>query len=257
MLSLSKRKIYSAINNNEFYVVYQPIYNNVTQLYDSAEVLLRWRTKLGVEISPADFITLAEHSGCIIPLTLHLFHLVRSDITKLVENKCMKISLNISGLHLKSPHFFNDILSLLKGMPADVRVIIEITESCQIDIDTKMLQLFNRLKEIGIYLSLDDFGSGYSNFELLSNIHFDYVKISGCLLKNIHSSKRALLIVTSSLALISELGSVPIIENVETQFQYDLFKRNSFLFQGFFFSKPLLMNEFLHFVQSDKLEPGR
>lgn len=257
MTLLSKRKIYSAINNGEFYVMYQPIFNSISQMYDGVEALLRWRNKAGAEINAAEFITLAECSGCIIPLTLHLFHLVRSDIKSWPENKHIKISLNISSLHFQSQFFINDILSLTQATPANISFIIELTERYPMHNNKQTLQLFNRLKIIGFSLALDDFGSGYSNYDLLAKFHFDYVKISGDLLENIHLNERALSIVRSSLSLISELGAISVIENIETQLQYDLFKINPCLYQGFFFSRPLLNHEFLSFMQMDNLELRR
>ncbi|MCX9004406.1 EAL domain-containing protein [Citrobacter portucalensis] len=257
MTLMSKIKIYSAISNDEFYVMYQPIFNNITQLYDGAEALLRWRNKAGVEINPAEFIKLAECSGCIIPLTLHLFHLVRSDIKSWPEGKDIKISLNISSIHFQSQYFINDILSLTHEAPANVSFIIELTERFPVHNDKQILQIFNRLKMMGISLALDDFGSGYSNFDLLAKFHFDYVKLAGDLLENIHSNERALSIVMSSLSLISELGAISVIEHIETQMQYDLLIKNSCLFQGFLFSKPLSNHEFLCFMQMNNLEFSR
>lgn len=254
---LSKRKIFSAISNGEFYVKYQPIYNGFSQMYDCVEALLRWRNKAGIEVSPIEFIKLAETSGCIIPLTLHLFHLVRSDIKLWPENRNIKLSLNISSLHFQNQFFLNDILSLIQAAPANISFIIELTERYPIHNNNKTLELLHQLKYIGVSFALDDFGTGYSNYDLLAKLHFDYVKISGILLENINLNERAISIVRSLLTLIPELGAIPIIENIETQLQYNLFKRNSCLYQGFFISKPLLNHEFLTFMQVDNLELRR
>jgi EAL domain-containing protein (putative c-di-GMP-specific phosphodiesterase class I) len=254
MSFLSKRKIYSAINNGEFYVMYQPIYNNVTQLFDCVEVFLRWRNNAGVEINPLEFISQAESSGCIIPLTLHLFHLVRDDIKSWSVMKDISISLNVSGLHFQSQFFINDIFSLVQGMPKNINFILELTERYPLPNHKQMVQLFNRLKVMGLALSLDDFGSGYSNIDTLSKYHFDYVKLSGDLLNEIDSNERSLSIVTGCLSLIASINAIAVIENIETDAQYSLLKRNPCLFQGFFLSKPLLKHEFLRFMEMDDLE---
>lgn len=251
MSYMTKRKFLGAINNGEFYIMYQPIFNGYTQSFDSAEVLLRWKNKAGVDISPSDFIPLAENSGCIIPLTLHLFHLIRSDIIKWNNKNEINIGLNISSIHTQSQCFINDIIFLTKNIPSKIKFTIEFTERNDFYNDKKFIALFNRLKVMGLALSLDDFGSGYSNFDMLAKYHFDYVKISGHLLDSVHINDRTLAIINHSLSLIAELGAIPVVEHIEHKSQYDLLKRNSCLYQGFLFSKPLLAHEFLSFMNID------
>jgi len=80
---LFKKKLLSAINNNEFYIEYQPIYNGASNASDSAEVFLRWKSKSGEYFHPEEFIQRSEKYGLIIPLTLHLFEFIQENLKKL------------------------------------------------------------------------------------------------------------------------------------------------------------------------------
>jgi len=115
---------------------------------------------------------------------------------------------------------------LLLKTPAGVNYVIEITEHQPLKPNEKTVKLIKRLKTYEVGIALDDFGTGYSNLNSLLTNNFDYVKIPRVFTKGVENNENKLLVVKSFLSLISNLGSMPVLENIDNLSQYNLFIEN-------------------------------
>lgn len=239
---LLKRKLLendlrTAIENDELRVAYQPIVNNSGETVLGVEALCRWTHPERGEISPAEFIPIAEHSGLIIELG-----------QKVLRRACLDakawpgitLAVNVSPLQFRRSDFVDVIERILSETEFDPRRLeLEVTESTLLgNVDTAELAMF-RLKALGVRLALDDFGTGYSSLQYLRRFPFDKLKIDSSFVRSIERAADAAAIVHAVVSLGRGLGMKVTAEGVETAEQH-LFLRAAGVhsLQGFRFGKP-------------------
>ena len=235
-----------AINNNEFEIWYQPKYNPANNGLVGAEALVRWRGEDGNLISPARFIPLFEKDGLIKTLDEYVFRKVCTQqvIWKNQGKQLIPISVNLSRATL----YFESVVELYKNIASEIGVDtkfvpIEITESAAID-NANIKDLADRFHRNGFSLLVDDFGSGYSSLSTINMKCFDTLKIDKSLIDYIgdFSGERLL---DHTITLAKELGISVTAEGVETKNQVDFLTGiNCDNIQGFYYSKPLCLNDF-------------
>lgn len=235
-----------AIKNNEFEIWYQPKYNPANNGLVGAEALVRWRGEDGNLISPARFIPLFEKDGLIKTLDEYVFRKVCTQqvIWKNQGKQLIPISVNLSRATL----YFESVVELYKNIASEIGVDtkfvpIEITESAAID-NANIKDLADRLHSNGFSLLVDDFGSGYSSLSTINMKCFDTLKIDKSLIDYIgdFSGERLL---DHTITLAKELGISVTAEGVETKNQVDFLTGiNCDNIQGFYYSKPLCLNDF-------------
>lgn len=238
----------NALENREFKVFYQPKVDLKDYLMVGAEALCRWFHD-GEVISPGDFIPVLEKSQSICKLDFYMLDSVCKDIKRWLETgkQAVKVSVNLSRKHLRNPRILENILEIIDSNQIPHEYIeIELTETTM-DLDFDALkQLVAGLKDNNISTSVDDFGTGYSSLNMLREAPWSVIKIDRSYLpdgKNYDEKRMAML--KHIIALSADMGFECIVEGVETVEQLKLIKRNNcFLAQGFYFDKPLAVDEF-------------
>jgi len=240
-LQLSQQ-LREAITHQELSLVYQPKVDVVSGEITSVEALCRWHHPTLGHISPLEFITLAESSGMIKPLTKWV-----------VKSACQQASfwkkmglVNVRMAVNISPSFFldHDLVPLIEQSllefnltPCDLE--LEITEGV-VQTNKENLITFKRLKSLGIMLAIDDFGSGYSSFASLKHINVDHLKIDKHFVDDILHDKKAGLLVNSMIEMGHNLGHEITAEGIEQIEQLEMLKRlGCDSAQGYLFSKPI------------------
>lgn len=248
-----EQSIPGAIENKEFVVYYQPkadISNPSTLIMNGGEALVRWR-KGNEMISPAEFIPLLEKSGLVMLIDYYVLEQVCVDINDWIAKgiEPVKISSNFSRRHLQDPEFADKVERIIRKHNVDPRYIeIEITESYE-DEDMQALTVFEkRMHEIGVDLSVDDFGSGFSSIKMIKNIVADTIKLDKSIIDGIGEGNADDVIVSHIIQMINCLGKKIIAEGVETEKQAEFLRNNGCNnIQGFLFAKPCPKDMFEEF----------
>jgi EAL domain-containing protein (putative c-di-GMP-specific phosphodiesterase class I) len=239
---LSKRKLLEgdlreAIENNQLRLVYQPIVDKSGDNMLGVEALCRWTHPTRGEISPMEFIALAEHSGLIVELGAWV---LRKAMTDGLAWPNLTVAVNVSPLQFRRADFADTVEHTLKETGFDpTRLELEITESVLIgNVDTTEAAM-RRLKAFGVRLALDDFGTGYSSLLYLRRFPFDKLKIDRSFVLSIEKAADAAAIVHAVVSLGRGLGMKVTAEGVETADQH-LFLRAAGVhqMQGYRFGRP-------------------
>ncbi|TIX58830.1 MAG: bifunctional diguanylate cyclase/phosphodiesterase [Mesorhizobium sp.] len=236
-----------ALNCDEFFLVWQPQFELATGRMIGAEALVRWRDPASGAIRlPMSFIPIAERGDLIL------------EVDKVVLSKaCLQAarwmpvsaddfvcSVNLSGKSLQNDAYFAHLLLVLRqtGLPPS-RLQLEITEGVFIQNSRNALNMLTEIRNIGVGLALDDFGSGYSSFGYLADFNLDRLKIDRSFLSGLEASKKKQNIVRGIIALANSLGLTVLAEGVENEAQLDfLIAERCHSAQGFFMSQPIEEN---------------
>lgn len=208
-----------------------------------AEALVRWHHPHMGMISPNQFIPIAEESGLIIPLGYWILERALRQL-KVWESDSLKktwhLSINISAKQFEHDDFLPMLHTLLKRITCNPEKIrFELTESLLIHDAKKALRKIFELKRLGISLSIDDFGTGFSSLSYLRRLKVDELKIDRSFVRRMLSSPVDLTIIETILTLGKRFHLDIIAEGIETQAQYEILKRlGCHFFQGYFFHKP-------------------
>ncbi|MEH2245502.1 putative bifunctional diguanylate cyclase/phosphodiesterase [Nostoc sp.] len=234
-----------AIERQEFRVYYQPIVSLTNGFILGFEALLRWQHPERGLLNPADFIPLAEESGLIFSISNWVLHEACRQMqawrvchhSSFVE----KISVNLSLKQFSQPDLIEQIGQILDstGLDGDT-LMLEITESVIVENGDQGTAALLQLREMGIELSIDDFGRGYSSLGHLYNFPISMLKIDRSFVRSIGASSKNLEIIEMILTLAHKLGVNVLAEGVETKEQLTLLRKLSCEYgQGHFFSVPL------------------
>jgi diguanylate cyclase (GGDEF)-like protein len=237
-----------AFKKHEFVVYYQPkVRIDSGELY-GGEALVRW--DLGDRIAPpAEFLPVLEKEASICQLDFYVFEMVCSDLRKWIDEGItpVRISSNFSKQHLKNKALANEILAVMSRYNIDSKYIeIELTEVSDFEDSVAMQDFVNKLREKGISVSIDDFGTGSSTLNALTNIDANIIKLDKSLLENMDKNNEQDKIVLKNMVnMMQELDKEVIAEGVETKSQLEFLKGiNCPMVQGFFYDKPLPRSEF-------------
>ena len=236
-----------AATNNELRLHYQPIYDIKHSIISHVEALVRWQhPKFGL-VQPADFIPAAEATGLINSIGIWVLRQAFEDLEKFNAYgfKDIGVSVNLSPEQLKLTSIVNSIEEMGRIYPEHHgRVILEVTEEAVVDERYQMTCKLENLRDAGFKVFLDDFGTGNASIGRLRKFSFDAIKIDRSLITNLEQNKADLAIVRSILLLADSLGVTVIAEGVETAACLNiLVNENCRYAQGYYFSKPLPLNE--------------
>lgn len=242
------RDLHQAIENNQLFVAYQPIINLQNGLIYKAEALLRWNHPVYGLIDTKEFIALAEENGAITTIGEWVFSEVLKAITILRSeySSGFQVSINASPLQLRDSqnhidqwhHKLSDA-----GLNADA-VLIEITESLMVDVDQIVIDKLLLFRDYGMPVALDDFGTGYFSLVSLQKLDIDYLKIDKSFINDLLPGSSGEVLCKTMMLMAHSLGLKVIAEGVETQEQYSFLKSIKCDYaQGYFFSKPLLVDD--------------
>lgn len=248
----------SIINGDEFVLHYQAQVNS-KGIVIGAEALVRWEHPVRGRVSPADFIPLAEETGMIVSIGTWVLRKGCETLAQWAshpETSNLKLAVNVSSRQLSQDNFVNQVVEILTITHANPRLLkLEITESMVVNNVEEAIAKMHALKKLGISFSMDDFGTGYSSLSYLQKLPLDQLKIDQSFVRNLSFDGHDSAIVKTIINLGENLSLNIIAEGVETQMQCNyLAAFGCFVFQGYFFSRPLPENEFNELVFSKKLE---
>lgn len=237
-----ENKLLTAIEKDEFYLVYQPQFSLKDNNMRGFEALIRWNnSELGL-ISPMEFIPLAEETGYIISIGKWVLQKACSKFHELQKefNYYGTIAVNISAVQFKDPQFLDMIRDILYETRLDPKYLeLEITETVFIDSFENAIKTFNELKNLGIKISLDDFGTGYSSLSYLQQLPINTLKIDKSFIRAIGENDNRNSLVIPIISLARNMNILTVAEGVETEEQlgYLIDGRCDYI-QGFLLGKP-------------------
>jgi len=227
-----------AIAHDRLDVVYQPqtTIDGVKVL--SVEALLRWTDPVMGSVSPSVFIPIAEEIGLINELGLYVLRRACRDAAAWPE---LGLAVNVSPSQFRHPRFIEDLRDTLSACGFEPRRLeIEVTETVFADSDVDILQVLQRVQELGIRVALDDFGIGYSSLSYLRRFPFDTLKIDRSFIADLDVAPHAHAILSTIIDLGEALGMKVVAEGIETRQQAAILQRtNCDRLQGFYLSRPV------------------
>lgn len=250
-------RIQNAIENEEFQVYYQPIYDAKTKEIVSAEALVRWNYPENGIIMPSTFVPILEESGQITSVDYYVLNKVKDFLVNRKERGewVVPVSVNISGIDLYDDNFMKFLQKELKeNQEQNIDIRIEVTETSHVALLEKEEVLREALGESGTKLLLDNFGGSYSPFTTVRKYDFDGIKLDMGFVQKIGTSSenKVKTIIYSLIDLFHQMDIKVIAEGVETKNQMDFLCQHGCDFvQGYYFSKPLTQNEFEHFLEEN------
>jgi diguanylate cyclase (GGDEF)-like protein len=230
----------AAIDRHELELYYQPKVHALSGQITGAEALVRWNHPTRGMISPAVFIPVAERFGLISPLGYWVIEEACRQVRDWLDQGLrMRVAVNLSMQQLRQDDLVPRIRAALEGHRIDPSLLtFEITESVAMEDNT--MRAFSALAGVGVSLSIDDFGTAYSNFAALRKLPAKQLKIDRSLFTDIHESGDALAVVDAMIKMAHALGLKVVAEGVETEQQRDLLLAlHCDEFQGYLFGRPM------------------
>lgn len=244
----------SAIESNQLALHYQPKYLIATGEIIGAEALLRWQHPESGAISPEVIIDLAEEMSMINDLS---HWVIKNAIAFCAQNKC-SISINLSVHNLRDPELIAKIDDCLKLNGVDSsEITFEITESAMMSNPQKSIQALNKLNDLGVKLSVDDFGTGFSSLAYLKLLPVDELKIDKSFVMDIEQDESNRVIVRSTIELSHNLGLKVVAEGIESKDCWDmLLEMGCDKAQGYYMSRPVDKHSFVKLLSDAKNKSG-
>lgn len=243
-----ERSLYKALMNNELELYYQPQINLQTEEIVGVEALIRWNHPTRGLTSPGYFIHVAEESELIVEVGHWVLKEGLSQMKAWYDMGLnpRKIAINFAGKQLDSPKLISGVIGALKesGARADW-LEMEIVERFIMKDSGKSIALLKRIRELGIDISIDDFGTGHSSLSYLKQLPITKLKIDQSFVQNLEQSKEDRAIARTIIELGRGLGLKVLAEGVESEAQKEfIYASGCELMQGYLFSKPLPATEF-------------
>ncbi|MBO5650327.1 MAG: EAL domain-containing protein [Selenomonas sp.] len=246
------RNMEYALQEGQFVIHLQPIYETGANSIVGAEALVRWNYNKG-QISPGKFIPIFENNGFIVRLDRFVWEeackVLRAQIDAGLTP--VPISVNLSRLNFYSQDLLDFLRELMKKYDLPAKLLkLEITESAYMDNPHQLIAIVRAFKGHGFSVLMDDFGSGYSSLSMLKDLPVDVLKIDMAFVQEVDKSSRAGAILESIVELGKHLRMEVVVEGVETREQVDFLEKiGCRLIQGYYFSKPLDKESFLGLIK--------
>ena len=230
------KKLKSAFINDNIEVYFQPLVNNKTLKVDKYECLVRLIDEDGRVVAPYFFLDISKKSNQYTKLT----KIVLEKSFQKFENLPFEFSVNISYEDIENPDFLDFIKELLKKYNISNKVVFEILEDESIKNYNLLISFVDEVKALGCKVAIDDFASGYSNFEHLLKMNIDYLKIDASLIKNIATNENSYKITKTIIEFAKNLNLKTIAEFVENEEIFNIVRSlGADYSQGYFFSAPI------------------
>lgn len=238
-----ENKLKEAVFSQNFIMHFQPQFRTTDRGLRGVEALIRWRDDTGDMISPAVFIPIAEKNGTIVPIGTWV---IEESLKAYAEwrrkyHYPLIMSINISAIQYKQPDFIDKLLQILEKYEiSPYEIELEITESILIDDFEEITERLAILRDIGIKISLDDFGTGFSSLSYLKGLPIDTLKIDKSFIDTVITDENTRIITESIIYMVKKLGFETIAEGVETEEQFRYLNEISCdIIQGFYLGKPM------------------
>ncbi len=246
-------KLRHALEDGDFYLNYQALMDANSGKIVGAEALIRWDDEQLGEVSPEEFVPLAEESGLIVDIGNWVMDTALADVKKWREStdhEDFYIAINLSSRQFRGKDIVKTISDYLNkyDLPGEC-LELEITERLLMKDVPHVVAILNQFKEMGIRLSIDDFGTGYSSLSYLKRFPFDVLKIDKAFVSDIGEDPDDTALCDAIIAMAHSLGLSIIGEGVENKLQFDfLHQRGVEIIQGYFVSTPMVESEFMKFI---------
>ncbi|MDD5307862.1 MAG: EAL domain-containing protein [Deltaproteobacteria bacterium] len=259
--------LHRALEQNEFILHYQPIIDVATGAMTSVEALVRWRLPSGELVPPDQFIPVAERSGLIVPLGQWVLREAcrQASSWTAASGRRLSVAVNVSARQLQLPGLVETVLEAIRGAGLDPKLLeLELTESSIMRNADETQRTLRALREHGIRIAIDDFGSGYSSLHRLRSLPIDLLKLDRAFVRNVASDPADATLVAAIVALAHDLGLRVVAEGVETEDQLRCLKSLHWkptpslqcdLVQGFYFSRPVVAAEIERLLANDAALP--
>lgn len=245
-----RSSIIDCIDKGDFHLCYQPIVDIAKNKVVTFEVLLRWQFN-DEFIPPSEFIDIAERYGKINLLGEFVLEQAIASLSKLNEaNSAISLSINVSVLQLENHNFLDLLINLIKIYAIKAsNVHLEITETVMIKNLAYLSKVIAEIKNTGVQISIDDFGTGFSSISVLKELSVDYIKIDKSYIDNICDHSKDESIVSAVTKMSHMIGCKVIAEGVEHECQLALLESLQVdNYQGFLFSKPIRFTEAIKLI---------
>ena len=238
----------AAIRDDQLSVHLQPILTTNSQTVIGCEALARWQRPDGSWLSPAEFIPFAEETGLVNQIDYLVMEKAAAALQEINRHREQPITLSINV----SPRLFHTKdqslerwMELVRKISKELPITIEITERLLIEQTQKITRILNELANMGIGISIDDFGTGYSSLSYLTRFPVTGLKIDRSFVNGIGTNSSSEPVIETILAMAGKLNIRVVAEGVETQAQFDYLRQLECDYvQGFFFAKPMPVEEF-------------
>lgn len=249
-----------ALLNNQTQLYYQPKTNLATGKVVGVEALIRWHHPERGWVPPIDFVPMAEKTGVIKHLTRWVVDQAMNDLKALHEiDPELTVSVNISARDLGSPELIGLFETRIKRYQLQAeQIIIELTETAAMDDPHRGLKALKELTAIGLKLSIDDFGAGYSSLSYLKKLPASEIKLDRTLLQDIESSDSARMIVETAISMGQGLGYRVVAEGIETEKSARLLESlGAEMLQGYWICPPKSLEDLKAWLDVERQVPGR
>ncbi len=250
-------KAQQALDENRFEVFYQLKRDISKDEWVGSEALVRWRDSDGKLIPPGQFIPIFEENGFVVQIDSYVFENVCKQLREMINNgiKVVPVSVNLSKKHFRDLNFINVYEDIVNeyNIPHEL-IEFEITEGLLFE----NINVFKRFISIahsrGYKCSMDDFGSGYSSLNIISELDFDTIKIDQRFFRNSNGfTGESKIIISSIISLCHKLGKKVIAEGAEEFEQVKFLKNNDCdIIQSYYYSKPIPYNEYKEKLKNEK-----
>ncbi|MDV7104584.1 EAL domain-containing protein [Vibrio sp. TH_r3] len=241
-----------AITEEQLELFYQPQVNQLNKVV-AAEALVRWRHPQKGVITPNSFISIAEKTGLILPLGKWVLKAACQQLCEWQmqpDKNHLSLSVNVSYKQFREPNFVSSVSDLVKRYKIQPgKLHLELTETMLVEEMDMTIRRMNELRKLNIHFSLDDFGTGYSSLRYLKKLPLSQLKIDKSFIDDLESNTSDQSIVKTIISMSKSLNLSTIAEGVETAQQRAFLETEGcLLYQGYFYSEPLPINEFDQFL---------
>lgn len=249
----------NAIQQEELSLVFQPIVDIRSRTIQGVEALCRWDSKLLGRVNPSEFIPVAEHTGLMMPLGLHIMALAFDAAYQInhASNQLMRVSVNVSARQFNNAHFVEQVIQLLHQHQCQPQwVKFEITETLLLEYSQDVLHKLNRLSNMGIMIVLDDFGTGHSSLSYLLKFPIQQIKIDRSFVNDIVINPNSARLIKAIIALVQSMDKELVAEGLETMQQAKLIHEYGCrMVQGYLYSKPVKLSQLMGYASQNYVIP--
>ena len=244
---LLRYDLHTALHENQFELYYQPIVEAASGQICSVEALVRWHHPRHGLVSPGIFIPIAEQTGQIIPLGRWVLRQACRDLADMHARgeRVFPVAVNISSLQFHRDGFLAEVQQLLDetGLPPEL-LELEMTESILMEGAKQAMEMIRTLRGMRIAVAIDDFGTGYSSLSYLRDLPIHKIKLDRAFIRDILTDPRNAALVQGIITMAHHMDLAVVAEGVEThEQQQDLIERRCDLLQGFFFARPMPLED--------------
>ena len=244
-----------AINSNELSLVYQPQINLRTGSVFGIETLVRWHHKDG-QVNTEEFISLAEQNGIIKILTIWVVNQSLKDFHEISKVRSdIQLSINISVLNLYEPEFVDQLLyALLLHNIDSNKITLEVTETSLLSNGKQESSNLQRIREAGIKLSIDDYGTGYSGLSQIHTLNANELKLDRSFINNLCDDHKSRKIVKASIDMSQDLGMKVVAEGIESEGIEEVLKEMGCdIGQGYLYARPMEKETLINYLAPNVL----